>query len=180
MGAQIVNDMLDVNKMREKLRANTFVEVKFQEHAEQTVAEEGAAPKWHGQLTLPFRAPQDDFTPANLTQVRDVVTFMLFDKVSRTPLLPHYSTHFIPQHPKLNKYFPNINNNNTTLCPPLQQVVEDDSKTGGILEGESPERVERRFLGHFQLPALSTSTIALSIIPFHPSAITPSLYQPPS
>ena len=53
---------------------------------------QGAAPNWRPVLSLPFKAPQDDFTPANLTQVRDIVTFTLFDQVSHTPLQPP-STH---------------------------------------------------------------------------------------
>ena len=72
---------------------------------------EGGAPLWRQSLSLPFKAPQDDYTPANLAQVDDVVTFMLFD-----------------------------------------EIIADDSKTGGILEGENPERIERRFLGSFSIP----------------------------
>jgi hypothetical protein len=103
--------MLDVNKIRDKLRARTFVEVRFQENSTATMCMEGGSPLWRQSLSLPFKAPQDDFTPANLSQVRDIVTFTLFD-----------------------------------------EVIEDDSKVGGILEGESPERVERRFLGSFSIP----------------------------
>ena len=35
---------------------------------------------WKQTLRLPFRAPQDDFTPSNLEQVSDIVYFSLFDE----------------------------------------------------------------------------------------------------
>ena len=71
---------------------------------------QGAAPNWRPVLSLPFKAPQDDFTPANLTQVRDIVTFTLFDQVSYTRLKPpsthtpsplHIHTHIYPPLPPL-------------------------------------------------------------------------------
>ena len=74
-------DLLDVEKRLDKKRARTFMEVRFQENIIATVSIEGTAPLWKQSLSLPFRAPQDDFTPSNLSQVRDIIYFSLFDQI---------------------------------------------------------------------------------------------------
>ena len=66
----ITGDLLDATKMREKKRARTFVEVRFQETVRSTTGMEGGSPLWKQSLSLPFRAPQGDYTPDNLAQVR--------------------------------------------------------------------------------------------------------------
>ena len=43
-------------------------------------AVEGGSPLWKQSLSIPFRPPQDDFTPSNLDQVRDEAIFTLFDE----------------------------------------------------------------------------------------------------
>jgi hypothetical protein len=107
----IVRDLLDEEKLIERSRANSFVEVKFQEHTVHTTSLGGGTPLWKQSMSAPFRPPQNDYTPTNLLQVRDDVIFTLFD-----------------------------------------QEEEDDAHMGGFLEGESSERIEKRFLGVFQLP----------------------------
>ena len=67
----ITGDLLDATKVREKMRARTFVEVHFQENVSATTSMEGGAPLWKQSLSLPFRAPQDDYTPDSLGRVRD-------------------------------------------------------------------------------------------------------------
>jgi hypothetical protein len=80
--APVVSEhMLDERKMKEKRRARSFVEVKFQENTIATVAMDGGTPMWRESVSLPFRAPQDDFTPTSLEQVREEVYFTLFDEV---------------------------------------------------------------------------------------------------
>jgi coiled-coil and C2 domain-containing protein 2A len=56
--------------------------VRFQENARHTTTFIGGTPMWRQSLCLPFRPPQDDFTPVNLEQVRDDVIFSLFDEVT--------------------------------------------------------------------------------------------------
>jgi len=110
--APVVSEhMLDERKIRERRRARTFVEVRFQENSISTAPMDGAAPMWRQSISLPFKAPQDDFSPASLEQVREELYFTLFD-----------------------------------------EVEEDDSERGGLLEGESPFRVEKRYLGSFSIP----------------------------
>jgi coiled-coil and C2 domain-containing protein 2A len=77
----VADHMLDERKLKDKRRARTFVEVKFQEHTVATLALDGGTPMWRESLSLPFRAPQDDFSPANLEQIREEVYFTLFDEV---------------------------------------------------------------------------------------------------
>jgi hypothetical protein len=93
---------LDESKFGDFGRIRTVVEIKFQENELSTVSASGIAPLWKQSLAFPFRscdclvneyllkilyseyffrAPQDDCTPSNLEQVRDVVTFTLFDEV---------------------------------------------------------------------------------------------------
>lgn len=65
----ITGDLLDATKVREKMRARTFVEVQFQENVICTTSMEGGAPLWKQSLSLPFIAPQEDYTPDSLSQV---------------------------------------------------------------------------------------------------------------
>lgn len=73
--------VLDERKLRESRRARTFVEVKFQEHVVATGSYDGTTPLWQQSFQVPFRPPQDDFSPANLEQLRELVYFTLFDEV---------------------------------------------------------------------------------------------------
>jgi len=55
--------------------------IRQQENAVCTTAMDGGTPMWRESLSLPFRAPQDDFSPSSLEQVREDVYFTLFDEV---------------------------------------------------------------------------------------------------
>lgn len=77
----ISGDLLDESKIGEKKRARSYLSLKFQENSVRTVCVDGGAPLWKESVSLPFRAPQDDFTPSNLLQVQDDIAIMLFDEV---------------------------------------------------------------------------------------------------
>jgi coiled-coil and C2 domain-containing protein 2A len=77
----ISGDLLDESKIGEKKRARSYLSLKFQENSVRTVCVDGGAPLWKESVSLPFRAPQDDFTPSNLLQVQDDIAVMLFDEV---------------------------------------------------------------------------------------------------
>ena len=53
------------------------MEVTFQENISATTGMEGGAPLWKQSLSLPFRAPQDDYTPDSLAQVHKLHLFLL-------------------------------------------------------------------------------------------------------
>jgi coiled-coil and C2 domain-containing protein 2A len=76
----IAEDLLDEAKATLARRANTCMEVRFQEHKERTTSMSGSAPLWKQTISLPFRPPSDDYTPSALSQVRDQVYFTLFDE----------------------------------------------------------------------------------------------------
>ncbi len=78
---QVAEALLDANKVTLRKRAQTCVEVRFQENREMTTAIPGGAPIWKQSFSIPFRPPNDDYTPSNLAQIRDVITFSLFDVV---------------------------------------------------------------------------------------------------
>ena len=78
----ITGDLLDATKVREKMRARTFVEVHFQENVSATTSMEGGAPLWKQSLSLPFRAPQDDYTPDSLGRVSDNPSYPLLSLIS--------------------------------------------------------------------------------------------------
>jgi len=80
-GPQISEALLDESKVTLRRRARTCVEVRFQEHRESTSAITGGAPLWKQSFSLPFRSPNDDYTPSALQQIRDVVVFSLFDEI---------------------------------------------------------------------------------------------------
>jgi coiled-coil and C2 domain-containing protein 2A len=73
--------MLDERKLKERRRAKTFVEVRFQENIIATTSYDGGTPMWKQSVSLPFRPPQDDFSPSNLDQLREDIHFTLFDEV---------------------------------------------------------------------------------------------------
>jgi hypothetical protein len=73
--------LLDETKLKLRKRAQTCIEVKFQENRDSTVRMPGSAPLWKQSIGLPFRAPGDDYSPSALSQVRDDVYFTLFDEV---------------------------------------------------------------------------------------------------
>jgi hypothetical protein len=77
---RVGEEFLDPAKLEYQQRARTFVEVRFQEHSRRTVGNAGRSPLWKESLAIPFRPPQNDFTPANLAQVRDNIYFSLFDE----------------------------------------------------------------------------------------------------
>ncbi len=81
-GPQISEALLDEKKLNIRKRACTSVEVRFQEHRESTLSIAGGAPLWKQSISLPFRSPNDDYTPAALGQVTDEVHFSLFDEVN--------------------------------------------------------------------------------------------------
>ncbi|XP_038647533.1 coiled-coil and C2 domain-containing protein 2A isoform X2 [Scyliorhinus canicula] len=58
-----------------------FVEVSFQRTIRQTATAEGPNPNWNEELELPFRAPNGDYSTANLQSVTDDVFINVFDEV---------------------------------------------------------------------------------------------------
>lgn len=73
--------ILDERKINEKRRARTFVEVRFQERRVATSSYEGATPLWKESISLPFRPPDNDFSPSVLEQMREDVYLTLFDEI---------------------------------------------------------------------------------------------------
>lgn len=58
-----------------------FVEAVFQGNFARTSVANGPNPSWNEQLILPFRAPNNDYSPETLQTVNDVVYLNLFDEV---------------------------------------------------------------------------------------------------
>ena len=58
-----------------------FVEVVFQGNFIRTAAAGGPNPSWNEELTLSFKPPNDDYSPANLQTVNDVIYLNVFDEV---------------------------------------------------------------------------------------------------
>lgn len=58
-----------------------FVEVVFQGNFISTSVADGPNPSWNEELTLPFQPPNDDYSPANLQTVNDVIYLNVFDEV---------------------------------------------------------------------------------------------------
>ncbi|XP_076029366.1 coiled-coil and C2 domain containing 2A [Oratosquilla oratoria] len=58
-----------------------LIEVTFQRCVRTTSAAHGPNPTWNQQLTLPFRAPNDDFSPSSLQSVTDHIYLHMFDEV---------------------------------------------------------------------------------------------------
>ena len=63
--------------------SETFVEVKFQESTARTTSVTGKAPLWKQTLKLPFKAPQGDYSPSSVEQVRADVHISIFDEISK-------------------------------------------------------------------------------------------------
>ncbi|XP_050733212.1 coiled-coil and C2 domain-containing protein 2A-like [Eriocheir sinensis] len=61
----------------------TLVEVTFQRTTLSTSVAEGPNPTWNQQLSFPFRAPNDNFSPGSLQQVREDVFLHLYDQVTQ-------------------------------------------------------------------------------------------------
>ncbi|KAF8782528.1 Coiled-coil and C2 domain-containing protein 2A [Argiope bruennichi] len=59
-----------------------FVEVMFQRTAMKTGIAEGPHPTWNQELVLPFRAPNDNYTPSNLETIKECIYINLFDEVT--------------------------------------------------------------------------------------------------
>ena len=78
---RLISDNLDMDKFNFRKRVRTFVEVSFQENSVKTTCLDGNTPFWKQSLSLPFRPPQNDFTPARLQQVREFIHFTLFDEI---------------------------------------------------------------------------------------------------
>ena len=76
----VAEEFLDESKLEFQRRARTFVEVRFQEHSRRTGVNAGRSPLWKESLSIPFRPPGNDFSPANLAQVRENIYFSLFDE----------------------------------------------------------------------------------------------------
>ncbi|XP_038057381.1 coiled-coil and C2 domain-containing protein 2A-like isoform X2 [Patiria miniata] len=58
-----------------------FVEITFQQTVQRTSVTEGPNPNWNEELKLPFIAPNDDYSSANLQTVKDTIYIHLFDEV---------------------------------------------------------------------------------------------------
>jgi hypothetical protein len=124
-----------------------FVEVRFQESmragaggsgagsgggssAQRTVSKRGSNPRWDEILVVPFQAPQEQ---AALEYVRENISFHVFDEVGRCCLVLVRCT------AKLNELF-------------VFQVVTDIEPDKPQYKSTYSSRVERRWLGCFQLP----------------------------
>ncbi|CAM9315544.1 unnamed protein product [Ectocarpus fasciculatus] len=82
MGRSTVGlDLLDKNKLSEKQRARTFIEVSFQDNTVCTTSVNGAAPNWKQSLSLDIRAPHDDFSPQSMETLQEDIYFTLFDEI---------------------------------------------------------------------------------------------------
>ncbi|KAJ7389194.1 Coiled-coil and C2 domain-containing protein 2A, partial [Desmophyllum pertusum] len=58
-----------------------FVEAVFQGQFSSTTVADGPNPSWNEELIIPFRAPNNDYSPETLQTVNDVVYLNLFDEV---------------------------------------------------------------------------------------------------
>lgn len=57
-----------------------FIEAMFQRHVHATSVAEGPNPSWNEELCIPFRAPNNDFSPASLQTMNDCLYLNLFDE----------------------------------------------------------------------------------------------------
>ncbi|KAL9987685.1 hypothetical protein ACROYT_G002032 [Oculina patagonica] len=64
-----------------KPQVRPFVEAVFQGQFASTTVADGPNPSWNEELIIPFRAPNNDYSPENLQTVNDVVYLNLFDEV---------------------------------------------------------------------------------------------------
>ncbi|XP_033097939.1 coiled-coil and C2 domain-containing protein 2A-like isoform X1 [Anneissia japonica] len=58
-----------------------FVEVLFQQNKKKTTTTEGPNPNWNEEIAMPFKAPNNDYSPTNLQSINDLVYLNLFDEV---------------------------------------------------------------------------------------------------
>ncbi|XP_068212365.1 coiled-coil and C2 domain-containing protein 2A-like isoform X2 [Palaemon carinicauda] len=58
-----------------------FIEATFQRTILRTSIAEGPNPTWNQQLSFPFKAPNDNFSPSSLQTVTDNIYFHLYDEV---------------------------------------------------------------------------------------------------
>ncbi|XP_066945130.1 coiled-coil and C2 domain-containing protein 2A isoform X2 [Macrobrachium rosenbergii] len=58
-----------------------FIEATFQRTILRTSVAEGPNPTWNQQLSFPFKAPNDNFSPSSLQTVTDNIYFHLYDEV---------------------------------------------------------------------------------------------------
>ncbi|XP_054706800.1 LOW QUALITY PROTEIN: coiled-coil and C2 domain-containing protein 2A-like [Uloborus diversus] len=85
----------DVQPVKEKTEKNDFetsiqfesqvqpfVEVMFQRTAVKTGIADGPHPTWNQEIELPFCAPNNNYSPASLETVKDVIYINLFDEVT--------------------------------------------------------------------------------------------------
>ncbi len=75
------SDEDDVWGQDHSAEAETFVEVRFQESTARTTSVPGKAPLWKQTLKLPFKAPQGDYSPSSVEQVRADVHVSIFDEI---------------------------------------------------------------------------------------------------
>lgn len=64
-----------------KPQVRPFVEAVFQGQFASTSVADGPNPSWNEELMIPFKAPNNDYSPENLQTVNDVVYLNLFDEV---------------------------------------------------------------------------------------------------
>lgn len=64
-----------------KPQVRPFVEAVFQGQFASTTVADGPSPSWNEELIIPFKAPNNDYSPENLQTVNDVVYLNLFDEV---------------------------------------------------------------------------------------------------
>ena len=72
--------MVTVGAAEKVYEVHSFVSVSFQDHNVQTETSSGPEPSWNEELSLPFTAPNSDYSPSNLQTVNDTVFINLFDK----------------------------------------------------------------------------------------------------
>lgn len=138
MNSVITANLLNYSKISEKSRANSFIEIKFQEYTVATVTLEGGTPIWKQLLSIPFHPPGNDFNPSNLAQVDEDVTFTLFDEVLYDDYIDGTT-------------------GNTVIALYIAHLYHLTVFIGGrgFLEGEETRRVEKRYLGDFTIPFMT-------------------------
>ena len=62
-----------------------YIEVTFQNYTTRTRVASGSSPSWQESISLPFRPPGGDFSPAGLVNMSDAIEITLFDEVHEEP-----------------------------------------------------------------------------------------------
>ena len=101
----------------------------------------GGSPLWRQTISLPFIAPQGDFSPDSLNQVRDMMYFTLFDEIIEDDSERGGISTI--------KYLALLNER---IYFTIAQMDIYITYVLGLLDGENPIRVEKRFLGSFSVP----------------------------